>query len=69
MRYEFHGDETFFDNPEFAFKKIPDGVYSVRTTCYPDEGEPYDIQIPAELRDGTLYVPSKAYVEGGIIEP
>lgn len=65
MRYEFHGNETLFENPEFASKKIPDGIYSVRATVYPDDGEPFDIQTPAELRDGTLYVPSKAEFEKG----
>lgn len=63
MKAIFHGSETFEENPAFAFKKIPDGIYSVRTTLYPDDGEPYDIQSPAELRDGTIYVPSKQEFE------
>lgn len=68
MKVIFHGNETFEENPEFAFKKIPDGVYSVRTTVYPDDGEAFDVQSSAELRDGTLYVPSKAEFETGDVK-
>lgn len=57
MKLHFHGSETFECNPEFIFKKIPDGKYFVRTTVEPTETEqfvPYDFQWPVELRDGTI---------------
>jgi hypothetical protein len=53
----FHGDEAFFYNPEYAFKRVPDGRYEVRTTVTPDMGEtfePFDFFWPTELKDGTL---------------
>jgi len=57
MKVVFHWDETFGD--EFGFKKIPDGLYNVRSTTYSDDGKLLSRQQTAELRDGTLYVPSK----------
>lgn len=58
MRVTIHGNETFEENPEFAFKRIPDGLYSVRATASSREGEqhfePFDFQWPAELKDGTI---------------
>lgn len=58
MKVVIHGSETFECNPEFAFKRIPDGVYSVRATAHPDDSEPFDFQVQAELKDGTVTFPS-----------
>lgn len=57
MRIIFHGDETFDYNSDFIFKKIPNGVYMVRTTVEPtddDAFEAYDFQWPTALKDNTL---------------
>lgn len=54
---DFHGDEAFFYNTEYAFKRVPDGRYDVRTTVTPSESEafaPFDFLWPAVLKDGTL---------------
>lgn len=58
MRIVIHGAETFENNPEFAFKRIPEGVYSVRVTAHSDDDEPFDFQVRAEIKDGVVTFPS-----------